>query len=92
MGVQLNIKSAEARALAERLAEATGASITEAVTQSLRNRLAELRLETARADDPARDREVEFYSIIAGSRARWPGAMLSLDHGDMLYDELGLPR
>lgn len=92
MGVQLNIKSAEARALAEQVAEVTGTSITEAVTQALRTRLEQVRLDVARDASSSLDREVEFYTLIAGSRARWPGAMLSLEHGDMLYDELGLPR
>lgn len=92
MGVQLNIKSAEARELAEKVARATGESITEAVTKALRKRLREVQLELATSEDQVRGREADFYGLVTGSRARWRGAMLSIDHGDLLYDEYGLPR
>ncbi|UIJ44454.1 type II toxin-antitoxin system VapB family antitoxin [Sphingomonas cannabina] len=92
MGVQLNIKSAEARALAEELAEATGESITEAITAALRLRLRQIALEKAKEPNAMREREMAFYRLIRGSRMRWKGAMLSVDHGDLLYDEHGLPR
>lgn len=83
MGVQLNIKSAKARRLAEQLSEVTGESITEAVTVALDQRLRSL---------DKRQRRLELDKILLGSRMRWKGAMLSLDHGDLLYDEFGLPR
>lgn len=92
MGVQLNIKSEEARQLAERLAEATGESITQAVTEALRRRLRQVQHDQATTDDAVRRREADFYHLISGSRERWKGAMLSIDHGDLLYDEHGLPR
>lgn len=92
MGAQLNIKSAEARELAEKVADATGQTITEAVTHALRLRLREVQREQAVTDDAKRAREVAFYRMIRGSRERWQGAMLSIDHGDLLYDEDGLPR
>ena len=92
MGVQLNIKNAEARALAERLAHATGNSITQAVTEALRVRLRQVEQDQALTDAERCQREVEFFKLIAGSRSRWKGAMLSIDHADILYDEDGLPR
>lgn len=92
MGVQLNIKSEEARRLAERLAEATGETITEAVTEALRRRLRGIERDQALDTDAVRARENAFYELIQGSRARWQGAMLSIDHADLLYDEDGLPR
>ncbi|MDP5279557.1 type II toxin-antitoxin system VapB family antitoxin [Sphingomonas sp. DG1-23] len=92
MGAQLNIKSVEARDLAERLAESTGATITEAVTEALRRRLRDVEREQALQPDMVRAREDAFYALICGSRARWKGAMLSIDHADLLYDEDGLPR
>lgn len=92
MGVQLNIKSAEARELAEKVAKLSGETITEAVTTALRKRLREMELGLAVSDDKVREREAEFYYLIDGSRSEWKGAMLSIDHGDLLYDEYGLPR
>ena len=82
MGVQLNIKSAKARRLAEELSAATGESITDAVTNALDQRLRSL--EKAQ-------RQHELDTLLKGSRARWKPALLDVEHGDMLYDETGLP-
>lgn len=92
MATQLNIKNAEARHLAERLAEESGESITQAITEALRQRLLAVRRDRARAPDAMRERELEFYEIVNGSRERWRGGMTSNDHDDVLYDEYGLPR
>lgn len=92
MGIELKVDSAEAAALAERLARSTGVSVEEAVLAALRKRAREIDLQLA---DPSSEREKlehEFYRMIAGSRARWKGATLSIDHADILYDEDGLPR
>lgn len=82
MGVQLNIKSAKARRLAEELSAVTGESITDAVTNALDQRLRGL--EKAQ-------RRLELDRLLKGSRARWRPEMLDVEHGDMLYDETGLP-
>ena len=92
MGTQLNIKNEEARRLAERVATATGQSITEAVTDSLRRRLRQVQQDQAISDDALRHRETDFYHLIAGTRMRWKDAVMSIDHADLLYDERGLPR
>lgn len=92
MGVQLNIKSIEARLLAEELAAETGDSITQVVTQALRRERDAIRQEKSSMPDAQRQRDLDFHRLIAGSRGRWRGAAPSLDHGDLLYDELGLPR
>lgn len=92
MATQLNIKSAEARNLAERLAQESGESITQAVTEALRQRLQAVRRERARTPSKMRERELEFYEIIDGSRERWRGGLTSQDINDLLYDEYGLPR
>ena len=92
MATQLNIKNDEARSLAERVAAATGQTITEAVTDALRRRLRQVESDQATSDDALRTREAEFYRLIAGTRERWKDAMLSIDHADILYDESGLPR
>ena len=82
MGVQLNIKSAKAYALAQRLSAATGESLTDAVTNALDERLRGLE---------KTQRRHELETLLKGSRARWKPDMLATDHGDFLYDETGLP-
>lgn len=49
--VQLNIKSAKARQLADDLAQLTGQSLTDAVTLALEDRLAKERLDRRRPGD-----------------------------------------
>lgn len=92
MGVQLNIKSAEARRLAEELAAQSGETITQAVTEALRLRLQTVARDRARLPNAQRQRELEFYQIVDGSRKRWRGGMTSKDCDDLIYDEYGLPR
>lgn len=82
----LNIKNEATHALARELADATGESLTEAVTVAVRERLERLRLR-AGLDDA----RVEAALVIARDiRER-------IDLGDddptaFLYDEDGLPR
>ena len=82
--MSFNIKNEEAHRLARELARRTGESSMAAVTGALRERL-------ARLDAPA-----GASSPLAGDRPRLRGAAeephRSLDHGDFLYDERGLPR
>ena len=92
MGVQLNIKSAEARALAEEVAAATGTSITEAVTEALRQRRDELNAEQEAKQARARALVERIMAMTEGNRERWPKHLLDIDHGDLLYDERGLPK
>jgi antitoxin VapB len=86
--MSLNIKKPEAHALAHRLAKLTGETLTDAVTTALRERLA--RIENVSAIDEARYRELK--ALVEGSRALWSEPYLSRDHGELLYDELGLPK
>lgn len=83
MGVQLNIKSAEARELAEGIAQATGVSMTEAVLQALRERQNALSYE---------QRYEAVMAIVRGSRALWKPELVDEDYNDWLYDENGLPK
>lgn len=80
----LNIKDQEAHALATRLAELTGESITEAVTTALRERLARL----AETDSLA----AELLTLGRDCAARLKEPWRSADHAALLYDEHGLPR
>lgn len=78
----LNIKNAEVERLAHEVAELTGESLTTAVSEALRERLTRLRRPTAE----------EILAIGRDCAARLPKEVLELDHGELLYDELGLPK
>ena len=82
MGAQMNIKNAEVVALAAELAKAEGISQTELV------------LEALRAWQRQRESESVYLKALAICRdaaPRLPDTMLSLAHGELLYDEYGLP-
>ena len=82
--MSLNIKNPEAHELAARMAELTGESLTLAVTQSLRERLARLQAPDGRAE--------ALLAIGRDCARRLPEPVRSIDHGEMLYDERGLPK
>lgn len=82
----LNIKNDDAHRLAAELAKLTGESMTVAVTTAIRERLDRVRRK--RAPDLA-ERLLAIGKDCAG---RLKGPVRSIDHGDFLYDEDGLPR
>jgi antitoxin VapB len=82
--MSLNIKNAEAHALAARLAQATGESLTEAVTTALRERLARIEAPDTLAQ--------ELLELGQDCAARLKEPWRSADHAELLYDEKGLPR
>jgi len=82
----LNIKNEEAHRLARELAQLTGTSLTDAVTEALRERLTRLRGATG---GTLADR---LLAIGRDCAKRLPPAVRSVDHGDLLYDDRGLPR
>jgi len=83
----LNIKNEETYRLARELARLRGQSLTEVVTQSLRESLEREQERAIREDRTeywlARGREI---------RSRMPTLVNSEDIGDLLYDEYGLPK
>ena len=83
MGVQLNIKSAEARELALELAALKGTSVTQAVIDALKAHKHELSKE---------ERMRKIQELVEQMRGRWTEEELAMEHGDLLYDEMGLPR
>ena len=85
----LSIKSPEAERLARRLASATGESVTGAITAAVRERLE--RIEAGSGDAAARRAE-RLAAIAADAAPRWTQSLRTADHGDLLYDERGLPR
>jgi antitoxin VapB len=86
--MSLNIKNPEAHALATRLAQKTGETLTDAVTTALRERLE--RLEQAGDFDEALYRKLK--AIATDCRKHMKEPYLSIEHGDLLYDERGLPK
>lgn len=92
MATQLNIKSDEARTLAEDLARLTGKSMTEVIVESLRDRLARLHDASGAEEERCREKQVDFDRLIEGTRSLWKDELLSLEHGRLLYDDTGLPR
>lgn len=85
--VNLNIKSDEAHRLAQELAQLTEQSMTAAVTEALRERVARVR--GAKETTSYTDR---LLAIAHDFAKRMPPEVRTLDHGELLYDEQGLPR
>lgn len=86
--MSLNIKSDEAHRLTRELARLTGESLTEAVTTAVRERLDRVR----RGDATVEDRAEALLAIGRDTADRLPAAVRNIDHGELLYDERGLPR
>ncbi len=85
--MSLNIKNDETCRLAGELARLTGETMTGAITVALRQRLAR---EKRRRDVDARVQELH---AIGQRCAKLVGeGPSSLEHGDLLYDERGLPK
>lgn len=84
--MSLNIKSEETHRLAQELAELTGESMTAAVTEAVRERLHRVRRErdTGRLE--------RLHAIAQDCASRFKEPWKSIDHGDLLYDERGLPK
>jgi antitoxin VapB len=82
----LNIKNPETHRLVQELAALTGESMTAAVTEAVRERLDRVRRErgVGLAD--------RLLAIGKECAAHLEEPFRSIDHGDLLYDERGLPR
>lgn len=84
--MSLNIKNEETQRLAQELAKLTGESMTAAVREAVRERLDRVR--RARTVSLA-DR---LLAIGKDCAAHLKEPFRTIDHGDFLYDERGLPR
>jgi antitoxin VapB len=84
--MSMNIKNKDAHKLARQLARLTGESLTEAVTEAVRERLKRVQNKQAAK---LSDRLLEIGQDCA-TRLKEP--FRSADHGDLLYDEKGLPK
>ena len=87
----LTIKDDEAQQLAEELAALTGESMSTAVTQALRERLDRLRGEQDGEQNGGRLAE-RLLAIGRNCASRLKEPYRSAEHGDLLYDDKGLPR
>ncbi len=83
----LSIKDPEADALARRLAEQTGESLTEAVKRAIQERLD--RESTRQAGAPLAER---LLGIGRHCAAHLKPPFDSADHATLLYDDRGLPK
>jgi hypothetical protein len=84
MGAQMNIKNAEASAIASELAALTGTSVTQVVLEALRARQAKLQRET---------RIEELMEFCRETAAMMSAEVLAFDIDKELYDdETGLPK
>lgn len=80
------IKDEETQRLAEELSRLTGESMAAAVALALRERLDRVR----RARDSGLAEQLLDIGRDCAPRLKEP--FRSTDHGDLLYDDLGLPR
>ena len=87
--MSLNIKSDEAELLARQLVAITGESLTRAITVALRERLDRV---LVRDDAEVKERVAQLMKISEDAASRWVEPFRSAEHGDLLYDDLGLPR
>jgi antitoxin VapB len=84
--MSLNIKNKDAHKLAQQLARLTGESMTEAVTESLRERLKSVQ------DKQAAKLSDRLLEIGRDCVTRLKEPFRSAEHGELLYDEKGLPK
>ena len=84
--MSMNIKNKEANRLARQLSKLTGESLTTAITEAVRERLDRVRRE--------RDSDLAERLLLIGRdcAARLKQPFRTIDHGDMLYDDRGLPK
>jgi len=84
--MSLNIKNEAAHKLANELAKLTGESMTQAVTNAIQERLDRVR---GQREGGLAERLTRIGEDCA---AHLKEPYRSADHGDLLYDEKGLPK
>ena len=86
--MSLNISNAETCRLADELTRLTGETTTGAVTVALRERL----LERERRKRDASALAQELHAIGQRCAALLAPGSAAVEHGELLYDERGLPK
>jgi antitoxin VapB len=84
--MSLNIKNKDAHKLARQLSRLTGESMAQAVTEAVRERLQRMQGKHA----PKISGRLMEIGRDCATRLKEP--FRSGDHGDLLYDEKGLPK
>jgi antitoxin VapB len=84
----LSIKNPDTERLARELAATTGETVTSAVTVAVRERLERVRDKRGVVEQ----RAARIRAISDDAAGRWADPYRSIEHGDLLYDEHGLPR
>jgi antitoxin VapB len=84
--MSLNIKNEETHRLVRQLAKVTGESMTAAVDKAVRERLERVR------HDKKGGLAERLLKIGRECAPLWKEPYKSMDHGDLLYDEKGLPK
>lgn len=84
--MSLNIKNEETCRLIHELAEATGESLTGAITAAVKEKLE--KIQTL----PHSNRYERMMAIARDAASRIEEPWKPLDHGEFLYDEKGLPE
>ena len=84
--MSLNIKTKEAHKLASELSKLTGENMSQAVTKAIQERIDRVR------DRHGSDLAERLIRIGKDCAAHLKEPFHSADHGDLLYDEKGLPR
>ncbi|HEY3000879.1 MAG TPA: type II toxin-antitoxin system VapB family antitoxin [Kribbellaceae bacterium] len=85
--MSMNIKNQQTHDLARELASLTGETVTQAVTVAIRERLDRLRDEAG-----AEQRIADMHALAREIRELLPPDAFAVPHGDLLYDEMGLPK
>ncbi len=86
--MSLNIKNEETCRLVQELAQLTGESLTAAVTGAVKDKLAQERSLRERKPGLAK----RLMEIGRETAPLIPEPWRSVDHGELLYDEMGLPK
>jgi antitoxin VapB len=85
--MSLNIKNEKTHRLIKQLARLTGENMTVAVETAVQERL-----ERVRKKDDKEGRVQRILQIARECAPLWKEPYKSMDHGDLLYDEKGLPK
>lgn len=84
--MSLNIKDERTHRMAKELAQLTGETMTGAVNEAIRERLERVR------SSGNKDLAERLLQIGRECAARLKEPYKSIDHGELLYDEKGLPK
>jgi antitoxin VapB len=83
--MSLNIKNEEVHRQARELASLTGESMTVAVSEAIRERLQRVRSSKKEVFE-------RIMEIAKECGPLWKEPYRSIDHGELLYDEKGMPK